>query len=63
MGHTVTPLVCSECGTGQYLTGVFGIYPCSDCEHEITEQDVVLDEGEMLVTGGVQHVSVLTPND
>ena len=52
MGTTTTPLICSECGKGNYVAtdDDFDLFIC-DCGHAVTRYDIVLDEGERLFVG------------
>ena len=48
-----TKIECGECG-GEYRRSEAFTYTCVECDHSITQFDVVLDEGESLASlGGV----------
>jgi len=57
MTHTVTPLVCSECGEGNYrFNAAWNTHDCTNptCDHSVTREDIYpnLDEGESLTFDG-----------
>lgn len=48
-----TKIECGECGS-EYRRSEAFTYTCVECDHSITQFDVVLDEGESLASlGGV----------
>ena len=56
MTHTITPLVCSECGEGNYRATAHGaLFTCTECGHTVnSETDVYpyIDADEMLTVSG-----------
>lgn len=46
---TFTPIICSECGTGNYRRSVLtGKVACDHCAHAIYEGDIDLEAGETM---------------
>jgi hypothetical protein len=57
MTDTVTPLVCGECGEGNYYFNAAQFtHDCTnpDCDHSVTRDDIYpnLEEGERLTIDG-----------
>lgn len=61
MTNTITPLICSECGEGNYFfSAATGEHDCTNptCDHSVTRGDIILDDGERLTLGGGYLLSV-----
>ena len=73
MTHTTTPLICSECGEGNYAPDGFDpaeqngrlytddTFACVSCGHTVALSDLVLDEGES-VSSFMGTLYVVTPS-
>ncbi|MET7621960.1 hypothetical protein [Streptomyces sp. NPDC005408] len=44
-----TPIICGACTCGRYRPTGADLYECSECGHELTATDFVLDPEELLV--------------
>lgn len=57
MADTVTPLICSECGEGNYrFNAALFTHDCTnpECDHSVTRADIYphLEDGERLTFSG-----------
>ena len=47
MIHEAVVIICSECGTGRYVSGLGG-GQCESCGHCVAWRDITLDDGESM---------------
>lgn len=51
-----TPIICGQCSRGSYRPTGGDLYECTECGHELTTADFVLDPEEQLVChAGAMH--------